>query len=86
MASDVLDDEALCTFCRAQGVFVNHLETWKQDFIRSLKDQAPSDRLLARGKQTTAKRLKSKGKSLGGRSGFAGAAKKFQAFRAEKAS
>jgi len=85
MASHGLDDEALSTFCRAQGVFAHHLEAWKQDFINSLKDQAPSDKLLREENKQLKKDLNRKEKALAEAAALLVLQKKFQAFWEEKA-
>jgi transposase-like protein len=85
MASYGLDDEALSAFCRRQGLFPHHLESWKQTFINASKDPALSDKSLREENKQLKKDLHRKEKALAEAAALLVPQKKFQAFWEEKA-
>ena len=58
MQSFALDGEALNAFCREQGIFTHHLDTWKNEFIKN------TNKAENIGKSTTDKQLRDENKQL----------------------
>jgi hypothetical protein len=78
----------LNAFCRAQGVFPHHLETWQKEFINSTHKpaQETSDKSLRDENKQLKKDLQRKEKALAEAAALLVLQKKFQAFWEEKAS
>lgn len=86
MMSHGLEGEALSGFCRQQGLFSHHLTAWKQDFINTATDKAPTDKRLREEVAQLKKDLHRKEKALAETAALLVLQKKFQAFWEEKAS
>lgn len=90
MQSSSLDGEALNGFCREQGIFTHHLETWKADFIKETGKaetlrKSSSDKSLREENEQLRKELNRKEKALAEAAALLVLQKKFQAFWEEKA-
>ena len=57
-ACGILDDEAKNAYCREQGIYVHHIEQWKQDFINGSTKTNKSE------SRSEIKSLKDKNKNL----------------------
>ena len=58
MQSTILDGESLNAFCREQGIFSHHLESWKSEFMKE------TDKSITPVKSTTDKTLREENKQL----------------------
>jgi transposase-like protein len=90
MQSSPLDAEALNGFCREQGIFTHHLETWKADFIKETSQTENSrkstlEKTLREENAQLKKELNRKEKALAETAALLVLQKKFQAFWEEKA-
>ena len=90
MQSSTLNGEALNGFCREQGIFTHHLETWKADFIKEtrkteISPKSRSDKSLREENEQLRKELNRKEKALAEAAALLVLQKKFQAFWEEKA-
>jgi transposase len=90
MQSSVLNGEALNVFCREQGLFTHHLETWKADFIKEtskteISTKSRSEKTLREENEQLRKELNRKDKALAEAAALLVLQKKFQAFWEEKA-
>lgn len=85
MSCHGLKEEAFSAFCRNQGLFPHHLETWKRDFINAPKDSGQSDKSLREENKQLKKDLTRKERALAEAAALLVLQKKFQAFWEEKA-
>ena len=90
MQSAALEGEALNSFCRAQGIFPHHLETWKAEFIKEAQQaetstKSSADKSLRDENAQLKKELHRKEKALAEAAALLVLQKKFQAFWEEKA-
>jgi hypothetical protein len=90
MQSAPLNGEALNGFCREQGIFTHHLDSWKADFIKdtdksTISIKSSSDKVLREENAQLKKDLNRKDKALAEAAALLILQKKFQAFWEEKA-
>ena len=86
MESSALDGETLNAFCRQQGLFTHHLETWKKAFLLSQQSvtKMTSDKVLRNEVKRLKKELNRKEKALAETAALLVLQKKFNAFWEEK--
>ena len=86
MESSALDGEALNAFCRQQGLFTHHLESWKKAFLLSQQSvtKTTSDKVLRDENKRLKKELNRKEKALAETAALLVLQKKFSAFWEEK--
>lgn len=85
MKSASLESGALNAFCREQGIFPHHLDTWKQDFINSKSTSSPTtDKSLRSELKQVKKELNRKERALAETAALLVLQKKCQAFWEEK--
>jgi transposase-like protein len=86
MQSAGLEGEPLNAFCREQGIFPHHLDTWKQAFINSNWGPSPTtDKALRTELNQVKKELNRKEKALAEAAALLVLQKKCQALWEEKA-
>ena len=88
MESSTLEDEALNAFCRQNGIFTHHLESWKKGFLFSQQSvtKKASDKVLRNEVKLLEKELNRKEKALAEAAALLVLQKKFNAFWEEKVS
>jgi transposase-like protein len=87
MESYGLKDEPLNAFCRQQGLFAHHLNSWKNEFINAVSstNKSDGDRTLRNEIQQLNKDLMRKEKALAEAAALLLLQKKFHAYLEEKA-
>lgn len=90
MQSATLDDEALNAFCREQGIFTHHIETWKAEFIKEPSKaestaKSTSNKAMREENTQLKKELNRKEKALAETAALLVLSKKCHAFWEEKA-
>ena len=88
MESYGLDKEGLNRFCREKGVFVHHLEQWREAFEQGKSDAFGTEkseiRALKESKKALERELKRKEKALAEAAALLVLQKKYQALWEEK--